>query len=603
MKKIIHYCWFGNKPLPKLAKKCIKSWEKYLPDYEIKQWSEENVDLNECPFIKGAYECKKWAFVADYARTKALYEMGGIYFDTDMEITKDITDLLNNKSFLGVEDTGKIACGVWLEQEKHAFLPTELLKKYQSFESFDVNNVSNYSIPILITDILEQDGFKYHNNSIQILEHDMAIYPRDYFYPYSYNRENNVFTDNTCMIHYYDASWIPLRDKIELYMVRKIGRNKTIKIIKFCQNSKEYTRKGLKKVLFPVVIYRDYKRKQEQIDEEYLTRLKETISNIKKHKNSDYITFYNKNWLGVASATIELFNNRIDCNEILRKKDVKKIGDAIISSNIKQVIFSSITLGEKDLIIYLKKKNRNIKIKTFWHGSHSQILDTYGWERNMEIIDLHRKGYIDVAAICKESLKDFYENEKIKTKFITNKVEVDKNLKIETKGNQDKLKIGIYAAKCEDWRKNMFASMAAVSLIPNASIDMVPLTEKAEEFAKLLKVDITGLNKNLKREELIKRMAQNDVNLYVTFSECSPMLPLESFETGVPCITGNNNHYFKDGILHEYTVVNNEESPEKIKEKILLSIKNKDKIIQEYNKFRKININKSKNDVEEFLKM
>ena len=90
MSKYIHYCWFGGKPLPKLAKKCIKSWKKYLPDYEIIEWNENNVDLEECAFIKEAYENKKWAFVADYARTKAIYEMGGIYFDTDMLITKPI---------------------------------------------------------------------------------------------------------------------------------------------------------------------------------------------------------------------------------------------------------------------------------------------------------------------------------------------------------------------------------------------------------------------------------------------------------------------------------------------------------------------------------
>ena len=96
-KKYIHYCWFGDKPLPKLAKKCIKSWKKYLPDYEIIRWSEENVNLEECPFIKEAYENKKWAFVADYARTKAIYEYGGIYFDTDMEVVKNIDELLVKK--------------------------------------------------------------------------------------------------------------------------------------------------------------------------------------------------------------------------------------------------------------------------------------------------------------------------------------------------------------------------------------------------------------------------------------------------------------------------------------------------------------------------
>ena len=121
MEKIIHYCWFGDKPLPKLAKKCIKSWEKFLPDFKIMKWSEENVDLNECAFIKEAYDAKKFAFVADYARTKALNEYGGIYFDTDMEITKDISNLLNDETFLGEEDTGYVAVGVWFEKNKNSF--------------------------------------------------------------------------------------------------------------------------------------------------------------------------------------------------------------------------------------------------------------------------------------------------------------------------------------------------------------------------------------------------------------------------------------------------------------------------------------------------
>ena len=229
-KKYIHYCWFGGKPLPKLAKKCIESWKKYLPDYEIIKWSEENTNMEECPFVRGAYDNKKWAFVADYFRTKALKEMGGIYFDTDMEITTNIDDLIKKgNSFLGVEDTGKIACGVWYEKEKGAFLPTQLLEKYKSFKCFDINNMSSFSIPLLITDILEPKGFKYNKKEIQVLENDFYIYPRDYFYPISYNWENNIFTSNTCMVHYYDATWIPIREKIEINLVRKFGRERVIK--------------------------------------------------------------------------------------------------------------------------------------------------------------------------------------------------------------------------------------------------------------------------------------------------------------------------------------------------------------------------------------
>ena len=92
MEKIIHYCWFGGKPLPKLAKKCIKSWKKFLPDFEIREWNETNFDINITKFSKQAYDAKKWAFVSDVARIYALKNYGGIYFDTDMIVTKNIDE-------------------------------------------------------------------------------------------------------------------------------------------------------------------------------------------------------------------------------------------------------------------------------------------------------------------------------------------------------------------------------------------------------------------------------------------------------------------------------------------------------------------------------
>ena len=131
--KFIHYCWFGGKPLPKLAKKCLASWKRYFPDYEIICWNEDNSNLDECDFVKKAYASGYYAFVADYIRTKAIYEMGGIYFDTDMEIIKDPKKILTQcESFLGVEDTGKVCCGVWYEKYPKSPLATKLLKRYQT---------------------------------------------------------------------------------------------------------------------------------------------------------------------------------------------------------------------------------------------------------------------------------------------------------------------------------------------------------------------------------------------------------------------------------------------------------------------------------------
>ena len=601
MTKYIHYCWFGDKPLPKLAKKCIESWKKYLPDYEIIKWSEENVDLEECPFIKEAYDNKKWAFVADYARTKALKEMGGIYFDTDMEITKKIDHLFNCNTFLGIEDTGFVAVGVWYEKNKEAILPTKLLDKYRSMSGFSTEDMTEISIPKLISGILDEYGLKYGVKYVQKLENDIYIYPRDYFYPYSYNRDNNVFTENTCMIHYYDASWIPLKDRIENNMVRRFGRKKTFIVLNTYRKLKDIARKAAKIFLFPVVIYREKKRKNAMITNEYLKRIDRTIESIKRNNNSKYIVLHNSDWLGVTSATKELFDNTVDCGEIYRKKDIKNICNTIIDCNIKQVIFSSFAIGDYQLVKQLKRKNRKIKIKTYWHGSHSQILDTYGWDRNLEIIKLHKAKLIDVMASCKYSLQDFYKKEGYTSKFITNKVTVD--IKPEKRKKDKIIRIGLYAAKCDDWRKNMYSQMAAISLIENAVIDMVPLNENAKEFAEMMNIQIEGLEKSLPREELLKRMSQNDINLYVTFSECAPMLPLESFEMNVPCITGNNHHYFTNTNLEEYIVVKNEENPIEIKNKILGCIQNKEKIIKEYKKFRDRNLKDSQEQVKEFIEM
>ena len=102
--KIIHYCWFGGNPLPKSAIKCIESWKKYLPDYEIKEWNESNFDFSKCAYAREAAEKKKWAFVSDYARFKILYQYGGLYFDTDVEVIKPLDDIIAAGPFMGAEN-------------------------------------------------------------------------------------------------------------------------------------------------------------------------------------------------------------------------------------------------------------------------------------------------------------------------------------------------------------------------------------------------------------------------------------------------------------------------------------------------------------------
>ena len=598
-KKYIHYCWFGDKPLPKLAKKCIKSWKKYLPDYEIIRWSEENVNLDECPFIKEAYAKKKWAFVADYARTKAMYEYGGIYFDTDMEVTKNIDELLKtNGGFLGVEDSHMIACGVWYEAKEHSYLATKMLEFYRSQEHFDEENIYSISIPRIISSILNDYDPSLDEN--QDLKHNETIYKRDYFYPYSYDFQNNIFTDNTCMIHYYDASWVPKWEQRNNKIYRMFGEKNGNKVINFLSFTKRNVKRAAKLVLYPVVLY---KRRKKIITKEYIENVNNTFNDVSKLKNSSYAVFVNPNWMGVRNATHELFDNVLYCTELYRKNDIKKIGNSIIDNNIKQIIFSGFCIGWIDLAKYLKSKNKDIKIKVFWHGNHSQVTEPYGWERNLEIIKYHKLGIIDVFATCKESLIDFYKNEGYKTLFITNSVNV--NVKPNKKKNKDEFRIGLYAAKSNDWRKNMFSQLAAAKFLnyKNVVIDMVPLNNDAISFAKRIGVKIDGLDKPIPREDLIKRMGANDINLYVTFSECSPMAPIESFQVGVPCIVGNNHHCFKESKLKDYLIVNNEASPKAIAAKIKKCIDNKEEVLKLYKEWNKQNKKESKEAVKSFLEM
>ena len=120
--KIIHYCWFGGNPLPPLALKCIESWKKYCPDYEIKIWDESNFDININKYATEAYEAKKWAFVSDVARLWVLYNYGGIYMDTDLEVIKPLDEFLYHKAFSGFEDEVNIPTGIIASEKNNNWI-------------------------------------------------------------------------------------------------------------------------------------------------------------------------------------------------------------------------------------------------------------------------------------------------------------------------------------------------------------------------------------------------------------------------------------------------------------------------------------------------
>ena len=212
--KVIHYCWFGRNPLPPLAIKCIKSWKKYLPDYEIKEWNEDNFDVNIIPYTKEAYAAKKYAFVSDYARFWILYKYGGLYFDTDVEIIKPMDDIIARGPFMGCENEVKdneatalaVAPGLGLGVNPGLGLYKEMLDLYEMLHFVMPDGAFNFKTVVLYTsEVLYKHGLK-NVNTIQNCA-DVWVYPKEYFCPISYADGKKEFTVNTYAIHHYAGTW------------------------------------------------------------------------------------------------------------------------------------------------------------------------------------------------------------------------------------------------------------------------------------------------------------------------------------------------------------------------------------------------------------
>ena len=205
--KIIHCCWFGGNQMNDLALKCIESWKKYLPEYEIRIWNEETFDIESVRYTKEAYESKKWAFITDYVRLWALYNEGGVYLDTDVEVLKSIDKFLEHGAFSGFESKYMIPTGIMASEKGNKWIE-KLLEYYKDRSFYDSNNnpilVPNTKI---ITDMSLEQGLKL-NGKYQVIMGDVHIYPKEYFAPKSYVTEEINITKNTYCIHHFSGSWV-----------------------------------------------------------------------------------------------------------------------------------------------------------------------------------------------------------------------------------------------------------------------------------------------------------------------------------------------------------------------------------------------------------
>lgn len=214
--KIIHYCWFGGNELPATEAKCIAGWKKKLKGYTFKLWNEQTFDIKSTKWTSEAYKDKKYAFVADYVRLKVLYEYGGIYLDTDIELKKSFDDLLNQDAFMGFEDGICVSCGVIAVKPHNEFIK-EILDIYNSDNFFyEEHKEANVK---MITEHLHRHGLKQDNSEQHIC--GIHIYPKTYFNPMDYYG-NWDKTKDTYAIHLYSGSWLSKDEQAKLRRRKKL---------------------------------------------------------------------------------------------------------------------------------------------------------------------------------------------------------------------------------------------------------------------------------------------------------------------------------------------------------------------------------------------
>lgn len=237
--KKIHYCWFGHSPLPKSAEKCIASWRKFFPDYEIIEWNEDNYDVRKIPYIAQAYDAKKYAFVSDYARFDILYQHGGVYFDTDVEVIRSFDDVLERGAFMGCEIDGlrsaqteqgvvkksviAVAPGLGLGATQGLQLYKDILGFYAGQQFFNpdgslnTKTVVKYTTEVLMTSgLLDTEGIQKVG--------DITVYPAEYFNPLDSVTGQLNKTENTHSIHWYTASWMSPKQRLRSKITRPFHR-------------------------------------------------------------------------------------------------------------------------------------------------------------------------------------------------------------------------------------------------------------------------------------------------------------------------------------------------------------------------------------------
>jgi len=237
--KTIHYCWFGHNPKPKLARKCLDSWRKHCKGWKFVEWNEDNYDIAAAPlYVRQAYEAGKWAFVSDYVRLQVVYEKGGVYLDSDVEILKPLDPLLRYDAYFGFENSQWINTGLGFGAVAGAPILREMMGRYENIAfvkpdgSFDLT-----PCPVINTEAFLHRGMR-RDNTFQVLEGNVALLPTELLNPFSYVTRTLKKTDDAYSIHWVSATWLNENDQ-KLYR-RSVRRERMKMALHWLLGDRQY---------------------------------------------------------------------------------------------------------------------------------------------------------------------------------------------------------------------------------------------------------------------------------------------------------------------------------------------------------------------------
>lgn len=570
-------------------KKFEKGYNKFFENEEIVNISKELEEIDNSCKLNSENELYN-----DYLKFLYLYKNGGLLIDGDFEFIGSLNNFFANNFFIAFSDTENICTNlIWVKDRKSEFVKSIL----DEIEKGEYNNITDVFAKLVNKDL------RHNFNGLIKLDGNKLIYPYDYFYPIDYEKQGKTFSDNTKALYYNKNMKVSGKIKSKMKVLKRVGPSSYKYFLSMLSSVKNTV--GYRKYLLVQDVKKHFTVKEDPNIDNTLAILDEYIKKNKNGAKIDYVIIHNPRWLGVTSATKELFENLLPLEEVYSDLNVEKIANKIVESKVSQVIFSAFDYGWDKIAIKIKEKNKNIKIKSFWHGSHSQVIEKINWETNVMVIELHKKGIIDVMGTCKESLVNFYKAQGYNAAFIKNTVnftdEIKEKISQAKKKDNGNINVGLYSAGT-DWRKNTYTQIMATSLFDNAVLELVPLRYDVQATAAKNGLKTVGSTSHIKRDDLLVKMAENDINIYVTFSECAPMLPIESLEAGTVCLTGNNHHYFNSTKLYDYLVVEREDDVMAIYEKMKFALEHKEEILKTYREWKKEYDKTSIESVKEFLR-